>query len=193
MTENKSTFSTIFDYVETLWVKSGRHLSLSHTGTQERKERRDTQGKDTTAQTSPLGPVCWGDVAYAPTWLRVHITELSNCLDTLARKFKELEWVVIFIICTVSKPMTYDKRFGSILDQCFSFWGEFSSFFVKYFRKGTYCDKFSGFWKTYCQKNYNCLQHERVLKIFLLWYLEYLQIWSNILMNGWHLTTSQNW
>jgi hypothetical protein len=150
---------------------------------------RQSQGhrkgrKANNAQTSPLGP-SWG--AYAPTWLHVHITELSNCLDTLVRKFNELEWVVIFKIFTVSMPMAYEKRFENILDQCFSFWGEFSSFSVKYFRKGTYCHKFSGFWKTYCQKIYNCLQHERVLKIFLLWYLEYLQIWSNILMNGWHL------
>jgi hypothetical protein len=36
--------------------------------------------------------------------------------------------------------------------------------------------------------NHNCLQHERVLKIFLLSYFDYCQDWLNILMDDHQLS-----
>ncbi len=64
------------------------------------------------------------------------------------RKFSEHQGVVFFFFFRFSLPQTYDKRFGSILNQYFVFGGEFSSFYEKYFKKGTFRHKFSGFRKT---------------------------------------------
>jgi len=61
--------------------------------------------------------------------------------------------------------MTYDKRFGSILDQC---WVNFRHL-MKNISKKAHTVKKILFFEKYIAKNYyNCLQHERVVKIFLL-------------------------
>ncbi len=70
----------------------------------------------------------------------------------------------------------------------------------KYFEKKLYCHKFSvsrekkKLVEKITQNCHNCLQHESVLKIFLLSYFEYRQIWLNITLDDlatW--ATSQIW
>jgi hypothetical protein len=63
------------------------------------------------------------------------------------------------------------------------FCGEFSPFSVKYFEKKIFCHKFPFLNRLYiyiyAKYSHNCLQHERFLKIILLSYFEYCQIWLN--------------